>query len=83
MDYTRPDRAVLAVVQGCPGAAETLFALKSTFEASEYGAMIDHLFERGPRGPQLAARYTDACKSDALVLGRDLLALASEQKGWE
>lgn len=72
----------LAVVQGNPGAVETLIALKRTFNASEYGVMVEYLYERGPRGPNLSERYTDACKSDALVLGRDLLALASEQDGW-
>lgn len=85
MDFSNPDhkRAVLAVVQGDPGAVDTLFALKSTFEASEYGVMVDFLHERGPRGPMLAEKYTGACKSDALVLGRDILALASEHRGWE
>jgi hypothetical protein len=73
----------LAVVQGNPGAVETLIALKRTFNASEYGAMVEYLYERGPRGPRLSDRFTGPCKSDALVLGRDLLALASEQRGWE
>jgi hypothetical protein len=85
MDFTDPDykAAVHGVVQGNPGAVETLFALKNTFEASEYTAMVVHLYQRGPRGPQLVERFKDRCQSDALVLGRDLLAQVSEFQGWD
>ena len=84
MSFTDPDhkRAVHGIVQGNPGAVETLLALKNTFEASEYLGMVEYLYEHGPRGPRLVERYAERCGSDALVLGRDLLALRSEQRGW-
>ncbi len=72
---------VEGVLQGFPGAVECLRALKATFPA-EYGGMVDHLYAHGPRGPRLYEVYHDRCDSDALILGRDLLALESEFSGW-
>ncbi len=75
-------RAVYGVCQGFPGAVEVLHGLKSTFEDEEFERMMRFLFEHGPRGPRLWERYRDRCGEDSLMLGRDLLAQASEYEGW-
>jgi hypothetical protein len=76
--------AVLGVVQGDPDAAQLLHQLRSTMPA-EYERLVMHLYERGPRGHALCEQFEDRCDRDVLVLGRDLIARASEfdKAGWD
>ncbi len=76
------ERNVHGVVQGFPGAAQVLYGLHETFEFEEYELMVSYLYKCGPRGPRLWERFRDRCDCDFLTLGRDLLAQATELRGW-
>lgn len=71
------------VIQGFPGAAEVLYGFREVFDNPEFSEIVTYLAEYGPRGPNLYERFTERANRDVLVLGRDLLAQAGEQKGWE
>lgn len=70
------------VVQGASGAAEVLYGLHAAFDERSFHTIVRYLAAHGPRGSSLHARYVERAGSDALVLGRDLLAQASESEGW-
>lgn len=76
------EKAVHGVVQGNPGALKVLHGIRESLPFEDFQAIVRHLHERGPRGPNLWDAYSDRCSEDALILGRDLLALAGEWKGW-
>lgn len=76
------EKAVHGVVQGYPGAFQVLHGLRETLPFEDFQTIVEHLYEHGPRGSNLWERYNDRCEKDALVLGRDLLAIAGEWKGW-
>lgn len=77
------EEALKGVVQGHPGAVQTLYGLKSALSEEDYARVVLYLYNHGPRGPNLWRRYADRCNQDSLLLGRDLLAQASEQEGWD
>lgn len=67
------------VVQGDLSAVEVLRGMSKVFDDDEYAAIVNYLAEHGPRGPNLYDRFAERANRDALVLGRDLLAQASER----
>jgi hypothetical protein len=57
--------------------------MHATFDARSFNRIVSHLAAHGPRGSSLYERYVDRAGSDALILGRDLLAQAGEAEGWD